>query len=106
MYVKGNSAERAGGGLFLSDNAVANVTYTTFEENLARAGFKLSSGGCEVSGGCFYSPGYPSNYGNDERCEIAQRIQGKSDSPNGSWQLRKLIWRRTAVPAAALVRQC
>ena len=70
MYVKGNSAERAGGGLFLSDNAVANVTHTTFEENLARAGFKLSSGGCEVSGGCFFTPGYPLNYGNYERCEI------------------------------------
>ena len=35
------------------------------------ASFEVESGDCTVWGACFYSPGFPNDYGNDQSCAIS-----------------------------------
>jgi len=75
--VLSNSARFAGGGLYLLAGVSAKSTDSTFEGNSAgvMAPFELLQfegdvGSCVIDGSCFYSPGFPSDYGPDKRCEF------------------------------------
>ena len=83
VYLTENKAGYSGGGLVIEDGSIANLTDTHVVRNIASqdaAIVNVTMGACAVTGTCFYSPSYPSNYGNEEACELVLAKDTKLDT--------------------------